>query len=686
MNEDKDAEKKPAKKIEIKDFADEQKPEEQIDLSTEDQVLDDETIDEVIADENAGEVEESEQEVANSSITEDVKEDATENVENPEEAEPPEKTNEDIDDQEKVVEEKPTLSSDQSTDLEDTELNDAVDDIVREESDDVLVLDDAIKQPEEQHPKGLKKLGQKIKHGFSWWWNHTLVRNATIAFAFLGLVAISIIPVTRYAVLNVLGVRVESSMRIVDSETRLPLQNIRVSLQDTELKTDENGEVSFSERKLGSSELVIARRGYAETKETIVLGLGSNPLGDKSIVATGLQYSFVLRDWISDASITEASAISGEYTARADDTGTITLTLSEDADEDAEIVVKAAGYRDESFVSTDLTIGENTELYMVNDRKHLFVSNRDNRYDIFSIDLDGNNEEIFLEATGKERDIPLLYAHPARQTWALIGSHEGEKNAEDYILDGLYVIDTQNGDTKRVVRSERISIVGWSGDYLVFWQVVEGTSQGNPERSKLYSYNFVTGEREELAAANYFNDVELIDDTVYYAVSGFAVPESYARLFEVNVSGEQKVQVLDKQVYSIFRTGINDLLYSAANQEWFKQTLPDAPESTERRNSVPDNYTYVYSPSGESVSWVRVRDGQGVLQYQNLAEESQEQEAAVDAGIRVPLYWLGDGAIVYRVVKSGETADYLVSLTERPEGGDNVTKITNITIQTFNGY
>ncbi len=679
MNEDKDAEKKPAKKIEIIDFADEQKPEEQIDLSTEDQVLDDETIDEVI------EAEQAEDVVQDAPETDVEKIDNNENdVETKEVNEPNgvETTDEDTaketaTNDTKPADEPPTASG----------LDEAIDDIVREESNDVLVLDDAIKEPEEPQEKGFKKLVGKVTYGFSWWWNHALLRNSTLAAFFVSVIAIGLIPVTRYAVLNLFGVRVESSLRIVDSETRLPLQNIRVTLQDTELKTDEFGEVNFSELKLGSSELAVARRGYAETNETVVLGLGSNPLGDKSIVATGLQYSFVLSDWISDAPITEASAISGEYTARADDDGLVTLTLSEDADEEAEIVIKAAGYRDETFVVTDLVVESEKDVYMVNDRKHLFVSNRDNRYDIFSIDLDSKNEEIVLEATGKERDIPQLYAHPAQQTWALIGSHEGETNSDGYILDGLYVLSTKDNEIKRVTRSERINVIGWSGDYLVYWQVVEGTSQGNPERSKLYSYNFITGEKEELAAANYFNDVELIDDTVYYAVSGFAVPESYARLFEVNVSGEQKVQVLDKQVYSIFRTGLDGLLYSAANQEWFEHQLPDEPQSTERRNNVPDNYSYVYSPSGESVSWVRVRDGQGVLQYQELNTDTPEEvEAAVDAGIREPLYWLGDSAVVYRVVKSGETADYLVSLDERAVGGDKISKITNITIQTFNGY
>lgn len=686
MNEDKDLEQPEKKKIEIRDFAEEQKPEESIDLTSVEHTLDDETIDEAIAEEQREESgNESDSETSEDSKeeteTDDAEESQSEDTENDVESKEVKSQNgvETGTNDEEIVES-----------LDDKELNDAVDDIVREESDDVLVLDDAIKEPEVPEAKGFKKFTQKLKNGISWWWNHTLIRNLSLVFIFVAVMAAALVPVSRYAVLNAFGVRVESSMKVVDNETSLPLENIRVTLQNQEMKTDANGEVRFTDLKLGNSTLQISRRGYAESRENIVLGWGSNPLGDKRITATGVQYSFELRDWISDAPLTDAAAVSGEYTARADENGVITLTLSEDAEEDAEITLRAAGYRDETYIASDLSVDENNKVFMVNDRKHLFVSNRDSKYDVYSIDLDGKNEKVILNATGKERDIPQLYPHPMQQKWALIGSHEGETNADNYVLDGLYIIDPQQdtSDIKRIARSERIAIVGWSGDYLVFWQVVEGTSQGNPERSKLYSYNFITGERIELAAANYFNDVELVSDEVYYAVSGFAVPQSYARLFKVKANGEQKVQVLNKQVYSIFRTDIEQLLYSAANQEWYEQTLPQEPEKAERRTSVPNNYMYVFSPSSESVSWVRVRDGQGVLQYKHLTDESGgiEQEAAVDAGIREALYWLGDKAIVYRVVKSGETADYLVSLEERPDNSEKISKITNITIQTFNGY
>lgn len=680
--EEKNSTDKNPKKIEIKDFAEDktQPDDEVIELASEDVAIDDETINETIDDEEKEKQDQLDSTLEDPQIENDEPEDDKEiSV-----AEGDDNNNEGLDEESGKL---PEISKPEDSD--DKELELAVDDIVREEANDVLALEDAINEPEEPERSGVKKFTHSVKKGFSWWWHHTLLRNASLGLLMITILGVSFYPTTRYALLNMFGVRVSSSMRIIDSETSLPLQNISVSMQGVDIKTDENGDVSFSEMKLGRSELLIERRGYAESREFITLGLGSNPLGDKKIVATGLQYSFVLNDWITDASVTDASAISGEYTAKADEEGRVTITLGEDVEDTAPIQIKAGGYRDESFTLENLDIKTEKEVFLVNDRKHVFVSNRAEKFDIYTVDLDGKNETLLMEASGKERDIPVLYPHPSQQVWALIGSHEGEKNKDDYVLDGLYTVRTQTGEISKVARSERIQFVGWSGDYMVYWQVVEGTSQGNPERSKLFSYNFVTGERVELAAANYFNDVELVDTDVYYAVSGFAVPESYARLFKVNVNGEQKIQVLNKQVYSIFRVDSAELLYSAANQEWYSDKLLQGIEKTERRTSVPEDYSYITSPSGESVAWVRVRDGQGVLEYKTTLDDSSEgdvKEATVDAGIRQPLYWLGDGAVVYRVVKSGETADYIVSLQERPNSGDKISKITNITIQTFNGY
>lgn len=553
----------------------------------------------------------------------------------------------------------------------DPEVDAAVDDIVRTESDESIAEVDA-KIAALEEAKSKKTLRQKIKASFLKWWENKPVRNGTFAALFIIFVAITLLPATRYSILNTFGVRVSSSMVIVDDQTRLPLKNINVNFQDKIALSDENGEVSFTDLKLGKSELVISKRGYADTIEQVVLGLGSNPIGEKTIVATGEQFTFVLSDWLSGVSITNAEATSGENSASADDNGKIILTIGEENISEVEIDILADGYRTEVYKSEDLT-KEETEVKLVPAKKHTFISNRDGQYDLYSIDIDGKNEEILLEATGKEREVPTIKVNQNNDVIAFTSSRDGETNKDGFILDGLYIVDVNEKSEKRIARSEQLQVIGWSGDILVYLQVVEGTSAGNDERSKIVSYNYVTGERKDLAAANYFNDVELIGDKLYYAVSSFAVPESQAKLYVVEVNGENKNQIVDSQVWNIFRTAYDTLYFSAAEQKWYRQVGGGLIEEVDQQPG-PISLSFVDSPNKSRTAWVEIRDGKGVLLKADLNNEFEEEQAAVEPGIYEVLYWSNDSTVVFRIIRSGETADYLLNL----DGGE-MQKIVDVT-------
>jgi Tol biopolymer transport system component len=595
-----------------------------------------------------------------------------------------EQTNEDVDinakvnAEDEVIDESKTVGEaiDESanepiTYQRDPEVDAAVDDIVRTESDESIAEADA-KLAALEESKNKKTLKQKVKSLFSSWWDNKPVRNGTIAALFVVIVIISLLPASRYTVFNALGVRVTSSMTIVDSQTRLPLKNINVSLQDKTGVSDENGNISFDELKLGNSELLITKRGYADTKEEIVLGLGSNPIGEKSILATGEQFVFVLSDWQSDVPITDAEASSGENSAKADEKGKIILTIGEEDISNVEISISAQGYRTEVFESGELNQSE-TLVKLVPSKKHTFISNRDGKYDLYKIDIDGKNEELLLEATGNEREVPTVKVNPDNDTIALISSRSGETNRDGFILDGLYIVDVNEKTENRIARSEQLQVIGWSGDNLVYLQVVEGTSAGNDERSKLISYNNVTGERVDLAAANYFNDVKMVGNKVYYAVSSFAVPESQAKMYVIDVNGENLNKLIDTQVWNIFRTSYDTLLFSAAQQKWYQQVGEGLVEEIGQQAS-PISLNFVNSPDNSKTTWVEIRDGRGVLLMSSLNDEFSEEQILSEPGIYEVLYWSDNSTVVFRVIRSGETADYVVNVQAKM-----MQKITDIT-------
>src|SRR5690606_32806697 len=219
--------------------------------------------------------------------------------------------------------------------------------------------------------------------------------------------------------------------------------------------TDDNGYVKLSPIKLGKQQMQVDRRAFASTTRAVTIGWGSNPLPDLALSPTGLQYSFKTVDFLSGKPIVKAEASSGEFSAFSNENGDILLTVDTKADEDVSVTIKAEGYRDETMVAAANT----TEVKMVAGTKHLFVSKRSGKYDIYKIDADGKYEELVLSGTGAERDDLVLAAHPNRSVAALMSTRENLRNSDGYLLNTITIIDAITNEKKDIDRSEQFKIV-----------------------------------------------------------------------------------------------------------------------------------------------------------------------------------------------------------------------------------
>jgi hypothetical protein len=549
--------------------------------------------------------------------------------------------------------EKPAASDSESID-------EAVDEIVIEEADELLAAEDeALESANTPEPKKLTMIG-KLQEVIKTWWNRPRLRNATLASFAVMFIVLGLLPVTRYAMLNIAGVRVKATITIVDSVTSLPLQNIPVTLRDTTVLSDESGNVIFDNLRLGSTKLVVDRRGYMKVDKPHTVGWGSNPLGSLALEATGTLFNFELTDWLSGAALSDIEALSGEDIAKGDESGKITLNVSDYSD-DGEAIVRASGYREERFKLGDLA--SETKVAMVPNKKHPFVSNRSGEFDLYARDVDGKNEKLLMKATGKEREVPFALPHPTKEVVAYITSRDGDVNKGGFVLDGLFIVDLLSGEPYKVARSEQVQLIGWSENKLLYVAVIEGVSAANSQRSKLISYDVDTKERIELASSNYFNDVKLIGDTIYYAVSSYAVPKSQAKLFSVKVDGSDNQIVLDDQVWSIARKNYESVLLNAENSRWYEFTVGGVPE---KLSSPPGNKigrVYTVSPDKKRASWVDVRDGKGVLLVYDV-EQKKETVSQTISGLSDPVYWFANTYLIFRVSTSEETADYVLNIDD----------------------
>ncbi len=545
---------------------------------------------------------------------------------------------------------------------EDPKLDEAVDDIAASESDEILKVEDDRKVLDEAPPPK-KTLGQKIKGFFKAWWGNRKARNATVIVILLVLVGLATYPTTRYFILNTAGIRSKTSITILDNSTQQPLKNVQVTVHGQTGQTDENGSVTISKVKLGSTELQIKKRAFAPVNKNVVVGWGSNPLGQVKLDPSGVQYTFKVSDFLSNKPIEKAEATSGESSAFSDDDGKIVLTLDK-GDEANDVTIKAKSYRDEK---RQLPENNETEqkISMVPGHKHAFVSNRSGKFDVYKIDVDGTNESIAMAGTGSERDDMTLAPHPTKNLVAVVSTRDNQRNKDGFLLSTLNLVNLDDNKVTTIGKSERVQIVGWADSRFVYVQIAAGASAANPKRYRLMSYDPEKQESKELAAANYFNDLVLVSNVIYYAPASALQNGADVSLLRIKPDGSDKQVVFNKETWNIFRTSYDDLTF-AAQQDWYSYNLSSQKTPTKIVPPAnPKTRIYIANPSNKKSAWVDQRDGKGTLIIYDT-ENKKETVVKAQSGLKYPIYWVSDNTLIYRINTDQETADYVLNI----DGGD----------------
>lgn len=542
----------------------------------------------------------------------------------------------------------------QKPELEKDDLLDgAIEDINKQDGDKLLDHDNEFSSLSD------KKTGWKDK--IKDLWQNPKKRKILITSCAAILFLIAVIPGSRYFVLNTVGVRSSASVRVLDKSTGQPLKNVTVQVAGAENVTDNDGVAKIERIKLGSTELKIKKRAFAEKDQKVTIGWGSNPLGDFEVDPTGLQYSFKVKDFLSGNAIEKAEATSDEYSAFSDEEGLVVITIEDPGENAVEINLQADGYRTET-ISKEKEDKNVQDVEMVAGKKHVFVSKRTGNYDVYKIDVDGQNEELILSGTGNEKEDIQLVPHPDKDLVALVSTRESVRNNDGFLLSTLTLIDISEDEvkTEKVATSERIQVIDWKDDYLIYVRIAEGASAVNPDRHRLVSYNISTGSAEQLASSNYFNDVLMINDQIYYAPSTYQGVKP--GLFKVDANGDNQETIFEQEVWSIIRTGYDAIMFSVG-RDWYEYQMQD--KRVLAANGAPAvqlSRLYIDGPedTGKSI-WVDQRDGKGTL-IEYTKENSEEKSIHAESGLTYPVRWMNDSTLVYRVSSGQEIADYVISL------------------------
>lgn len=526
-----------------------------------------------------------------------------------------------------------------------------------------------------QHPEAQPKKRGGLAGFFARIWANPKSRTVAILGSVVFILVLGAVPQSRYFILNAAQIRASVELTVLDSTTLQPLKNVTVTAGGSSAKTNSEGFAKLEKAKLGSTKLIIQKRAFSEHSKDITIGWGSNPLGEFRAEPVGAQYTFYVSDKFSAKPISKAEASSGEGNAVSDKDGKIVLTLdTAELDDSAQVSVDITsdGYRKET-VNITVNNKEKQSVAMVPSRKHVFVSKRSGNYDLYTVDMDGKNETRIIGGSGYERDDMALVPHSSENFAAYAATRENTRNQSGYLLTTLYVVNLENGESVKIDQAEQVKIIGWTREgRLVYIKIAAGASGNDPKRHRLMSFDVKDfAGSKELASANAFNDVVMAEDKVYYAPANY-FNESTPAVFAVNADGSNSAAILDKEAYSIVRTDYNKL-YLSASEQWYEYILDNALAASSHAPNNNDGRVYTDSPDGKTSVWIDQRDGKGVLLSFDK-ESKQEKVLAQKGGLKLPLYFVGNRYVVYRISDGRETADYILSL----EGGEP-SKIVNAT-------
>jgi len=565
-----------------------------------------------------------------------------------------------------------TAAADSGTadsETDDPETDRAVDDIIAKEGDELLAAEDAKHEPD---TTGQRTFGQKLKDFFAAWWHNKKARWITILVIVAAIGAAAAIPASRYAVLNAVGVRAAVTVVAVDDGTQLPLKNVTVSVAGHQATTDINGVARIDHLKLGSQTVTIKRIAFQTVTQQVVLGWGSNPLGNIGLKAVGVQYTINATDYLSGKPLANVEATSNGIEALSDKNGKITLTIDTgDADTSSiPVAIILSGYRTEQLnVSADVT--KPTSVQLVTDRKDVFVSKQSGHYDVYKIDVDGKNRQVLLAATGNENENISLVVSPNGDQAALVSTRDNMRDSDGYLLTTLTLINVAAGTSVTLDHAEQIQIIDWIDKRLVYQEASAGASAANSQRYKLLSYDYVSSSRIQLATANQFNGVLTANSVIYFATSGND-PNAKPVFAKIRPDGTGRQTVYNQEVWSLFRTDYNTIAMQTP-AGWANYALQtgivahaDPPNSFVSR-------LYNDSPDGNQSLWVDTRDGQGALLVYKLAD-AKDSIVQTGDGLTYPVRWLNANTVIYSVANRAETAQYVLALD-----GGKPHKITDVT-------
>ena len=507
-----------------------------------------------------------------------------------------------------------------------------------------------------------------------------------------------LVPTTKYAILNTVS-EADASLRIVDSETDLPVSGALVTLGNGDVATtDTDGIAFFNDTKYGFTTATITKEAYESFTTDVTISKDNVVLGPIKVVSNGVPVDVSAIDWLSNSPIENfmVSSEDGESIFTSEE-GVAQLNIPINADASAVYTVRADGYNHGSLTLdlskiTSAQVPQPDPVALVRSGRHSFLSNRDGDISFYSSDYDGGNVEKLVD-TGEDGSYFNYLSIPGTEDTyiALLSSENGSD------LDQLAYVDL-SAKTIKVVDEAPDTDLSFSfvttDEERVVYTVYFDDDRDNERKVK--SYDYASGKLTTLYDGPVYPNVvyDAATNTVVISVQNYTVyPYRYELSRRVLPDGEKEVltKLENYNLYTpneepgtfIFRINQGNSPKRGYYQMTFDGDFPgkylgeDWPEF-EEPDEIPDSEKGLASPKATNRVWVETRDGKGRL---ILNESKNVVNASGSLSVFSVIRWIDETTLTITGSDGIETADYIIDVAS-----GNYKKITNTFRQSYGGH
>lgn len=514
------------------------------------------------------------------------------------------------------------------------------------------------------------------------------------AAAALSALIVWFVPPLRYAMLNTVGQRADITIRVYEQSTsgmsRTTLRRVGITVDGKQYDTDASSTVTIPGLTYGEHTVKVSKMGYREFQKVMVVDMPvrSAQKLDVALVAVGTPVSFLAKDFVSEAGITNARFELGDKTVRPDESGRVKLVVPPTDSPTVSVAAKFDGaYIDKTI---DISIADKTEktFAFVPAGKHYFVSKRSGVYSVYSSNVDGSDQQEVIKGTPQETSGLVFAASPDGRHALMASTRDGKRDERKELVQQLYWVDLATRQMDVIDQGYYFSFYDWSDDVLVYsssYYAAKATEMSRRLRSvssstkNLYDLSMASGYISQVAVSN---GTVLVLQGEYYGKPEY---ESSPILKSVGVKGDGS-RNLATRVGDFRQVGFDTFTYMTESKQWMEYNTNSA-EAKSANPPSEDSKVYLTARSASTNKRLFIDnvDGKNTLNLQSA--DTAPRVLVSSPGLRGPIRWINDTTLVYRIVTPAETADYVVSTAGgRPRKIVDVTATATAGQGTPNGF